>query len=43
MISLGSKIYQDFIINYIDWNAVWRDLNISDGYEYVNGYVFSMN
>lgn len=33
----------DFIIDYIDWNAVWRDLNISDGYEYVNGYVFSMN
>lgn len=33
----------DFIINYIDWNAVWRDLNISDGYDYVNGYVFFMN
>ena len=33
----------DFIINYIDWSAVWRDLNISDGYEYVNGYVFFMN
>ena len=33
----------DFIIDYIDWNAVWRDLNISDGYDYVNGYVFFMN
>ena len=38
------EIYTDNIpeelIGYIDWDAVWRDFFTTEGYEYVNGYVF---
>lgn len=30
------------LINYIDWDAVWRDLHLGDGYEDVNGHIFLM-
>lgn len=35
-----SKNIPEEFIDYIDWDAVWRDFFTTEGYEYVNGYVF---